>query len=386
MAEPSSAAQEAKPLAKFSENLAVLERVDLQSEAVDRDKIFPIMSISKSFFGAVCALMAVDGEFGNKGVDTTLDEVLQGAERKYPSRAKEIVEYRELLRSKDFADVTVAEMLSHRSGFHDVYEEKDGVKAGAYEGRRLEFFQEQMSRREFQRGEYHYSNEGITLMEEILNLACENGYEAELQKRICGPLKLAHTGSLYRSSEALERVGEAVYLAGSTHPIRQEKLEETERFPGEKCSSFGDSPLSEGGLCSTVNDLEKYSEELVKMALGQPNSLTEKRDEMSKIYHRHELLTEGQEGYVCGLRFAKGKSGELIVYHDGGYPANNSSMRVEMDCQFDDFKDGDKQKLANAQIKQGEVSLQKSDAVADRLVGLGNDSARNFLRNYFNSK
>jgi CubicO group peptidase (beta-lactamase class C family) len=208
---------------KFPDNLAILERADLQSSPADRQKVFPIMSISKSFFGATCALMAVDGEFGEKGIDATLSEVLERAKSQHPNRREQIEAYQQLLRDKDFADVTVAEMLSHRSGFCDASE----VKFGDYKGRsRLEFFREQMDRREFRRGEFHYSNEGFTLMEEILNLSSKTGsYEQELQNRILKPLGLVNTGSLYLSPEAMARVGEAVYLQGSEHPIRKVKLE-----------------------------------------------------------------------------------------------------------------------------------------------------------------
>ncbi len=65
-----------KPTPKFPHNLAVVDRVDSSSAGADRDKQFPIMSISKSCCGAVSTLMAVDGKFGDKKLDATLEEVL----------------------------------------------------------------------------------------------------------------------------------------------------------------------------------------------------------------------------------------------------------------------------------------------------------------------
>ncbi len=65
--------------------LSVLERVT-SSDLADHNIPFPIASISKSFCGALCALMATDNKFGDKGIDSTLQEVLEAAK---PSAAFE---------------------------------------------------------------------------------------------------------------------------------------------------------------------------------------------------------------------------------------------------------------------------------------------------------
>jgi len=103
-----------KPL-KFL-GLSTLERLTSSSTLEERETPFPIASVSKSFCGAVCALMAVDRKFGDSGIDATLEEVLQSSKTKYPDRAENIDQYLKMLENRGFLDVKISELLNHRSG------------------------------------------------------------------------------------------------------------------------------------------------------------------------------------------------------------------------------------------------------------------------------
>jgi CubicO group peptidase (beta-lactamase class C family) len=108
-----------KPTPKFPHNPAAADRVSSSSTGADRDRQFPIMSISKSFCGAVSALMAIDGKFGDKGLDATLEEVLAMAEAAHPEdhkRLEQISQYRQMLTEKGITDVRLSELLNHTSG------------------------------------------------------------------------------------------------------------------------------------------------------------------------------------------------------------------------------------------------------------------------------
>ena len=140
--------------------LSTQERVDLKT---DIDTPFPIASISKSFCGAVCALMSVDDDFGAKGIDATLGEVLESAKSKYPDRTADIEAYSKMLEERGFLDIKISELLTHRSGIED----NDELAPSSCIGQTpLDFFSSYL--RSSSRGEYKYSNNGYVLLEEII--------------------------------------------------------------------------------------------------------------------------------------------------------------------------------------------------------------------------
>jgi CubicO group peptidase (beta-lactamase class C family) len=160
---------------------AMIARINSDSADLDRDKQFPILSISKSFCGAVSALMAADRKFGKEGVDATVSQALEAAIINNPAQAQQIREYLTKLESKGLGDITLAELLTHKSGIDENFSNWRSYRDNS----QTQTLQE-ITSREFSlgkdRGEFRYSNSGYTLLEEIINLASEKGgYEQELQ-------------------------------------------------------------------------------------------------------------------------------------------------------------------------------------------------------------
>ncbi len=326
--------------------LSVLERVDPDSSNEARNTPFPIASISKSFCGAVCALMSAGGEFGDNGIDTTLQEVLESAKTQHPARAEKIDEYQQMLQDRGFGDVTISELLTHRSGCKDA----DELAPSACKGQSpLEFFSDHLGRggnlgrEECKRGEHRYSNVGYTLLEEVINLTSvrAGGYKQELQDRIVKPLGLQNTGLLEdksdaKSQEADLHLGRAVFIPGSKENPHSDKIVQVlTEFPANHTAPLGAVHASCGGLYSSVDDLQKFSQELGKMVTGQANSLTNKPEIVSGLYRRQ--LGDSNH-YSLGVEVEFANAQECVMKHTGLFPGNFASMAVLMPCSFDQLR------------------------------------------------
>ncbi|MBU6339132.1 MAG: serine hydrolase [Rickettsiales bacterium] len=324
---------------KYPENLAIVDRVRSGEEAERYDEVFPIMSISKTFCGVISTLMAVDGKFGNKGIDAKLSEVLLKAQENYPARSDKIFGYLEMLENKGLSDVKISEILTHTSGIDD---DRDTIFDAYKNETALKFFEDKLSgvREDFV-GKYHYSNDGYTLMEEIINLASDSGnYRQELQEKIFDKLDLRNTKPVTESPSAWEKFGPTVFLPG--HKIGPTTtIENHTIIRADKDHPLGQIPLASAGLCSTINDLKKYSVELLKFTTGKENVFTDKTTEVAEIYSKH--LTERANGfYSIGICFVPSDEGNFTIFHGGGFNTNKSWMEVETACKFDDFKEGKK--------------------------------------------
>jgi CubicO group peptidase (beta-lactamase class C family) len=226
---------------KFPHNIYVIDQVDSSSTGEDRDREFPIMSISKSFCGAVSALMAVDGKFGSNGIDATISEALTAAISNYPERQERIGQYLQMLEGKGFGDISLSELLTHRSGIIEAKSEP-----AAYKDRPvLEFISEKLSMGTG-RGNGAYLNSGFTLMEEIINLssdAGDAGYENELKVRIFDKCELTKTGDLHKSEEALARVGQVALAPGMKIPMKDEVSQVFQEYGFAENEPLGRVPL-----------------------------------------------------------------------------------------------------------------------------------------------
>lgn len=164
---------------------STLERTDSTNNP---ETPFPIASVSKAFCGMVCTLMAVDGKFGENGINTTLKKVLEDAKSNNPDRAENINKYLKMLEDRGFSDVKISELLTHRSGCKD---NDELAPSSCKHQTPLEFFSDNLGRGKNQRGQDNYSNNGYTLLEEIINLVSEKGsYKEELKERIISKLNL----------------------------------------------------------------------------------------------------------------------------------------------------------------------------------------------------
>jgi len=326
---------------KYS-GLSTVERVALDSDEGARNTPFPIASISKSFCGAVCALMAVDGKFGKMGIDSTLQEVLIDAKSQHPDRAEKIGKYLKMLEHRGFSDVKISELLTHQSGCRDA---DHLAPSSCINQTPLEFFSDHLERGKCERGKYRYSNVGYTLVEEIVNLVSDKGgYKQELQERIIAKLGLKNTGLLEdpldpKSQVADLHVGRAVFIIGSKEGPHSDKLiaAHTE-FPANYTTPLGPVHASCGGLYSSVNDLEKVFEELGKAVAGQANSLTDNPEAVSELYRRG---LRGSSNYSLGVKFVgvESEGGQkCVIENDGLFPGNYASAKVLMPFSFDQFR------------------------------------------------
>ncbi len=361
---------------KFPHNISVIDQVDSSSTGEDRDREFPIMSISKSFCGAVSALMAVDGKFGSNGIDATISEALTAAISNYPERQERIEQYLQMLEDKGLGDIRLSELLTHRSGIIETKSEP-----AAYKDRPVsEFISEKLSMGTG-RGKYAYFNSGFTLMEEIINLTSDSGYENELKVRIFDKCELSKTGDLHKSEEALARVGQVVLAPGMNIPMKDEVSQVFQEYDFEKNEPLGRVSLSAGGLSSTVNDMEKYSVELTKMIVGQPSALTagleeEKAQKIKEIYISSADKKIGEtakesDSYSFGVEIHVQKDGTFVVQHGGNFAANAGMMSVTASVDRREFSPT--------------ISMNKSDYLTQILVNENSQTAAIVLE-YFNSK
>lgn len=301
---------------KFPNNIAIVDRVDSNSIGEDRERQFPIMSVSKSFCGAVSVLMALDGKFGDKGVDATLIEVLDIAKNSHPERTTEIEKYQKVFLKQNIGDIRISELLTHRSGIMMSPNPAEFYQTKSF----LEIASENFRAGEH-RGNFAYSNTGYELLQEIINLSSDSGnYQQELQARIFDKCQMTNSGNIYES-EALTKITPRIDLdpSGDLH-----EFDETTKAS----HAFGRIPLAAGGVSSTINDLEKFGHELVLLIDGKPNLLTdnsaEKAAQAAEIYTRHTT----QNHYSLGIEINRNEN--LTISHGGNLPTNRSQLKVTL--------------------------------------------------------
>ncbi len=202
------------------DELATILEVNSSSSEADKAKEGWIMSVSKTFCGATGALMAADGKFGPKKMDATLLDILHEAEeseakKSHPGRKEKIAEYREMIAIKGCGNVTMSQLLSHRSGltqgnhysisgnlsnvelFTESYEHEDPKTKLPTKSAIVTFDPAKTGK------VFSYCNPGFVLAEDMMSLVAdsERGYYGELQDRIIEPLGLKNTKSIYESEE-----------------------------------------------------------------------------------------------------------------------------------------------------------------------------------------
>jgi CubicO group peptidase (beta-lactamase class C family) len=400
--------------AKYHQDLSILSDVSSNSPEEEKNRESHIMSVSKSFCGATAALMAVDGKFGPKKMQASLAEVLDEARKSAASRYSEIEEdpnetienlakakkeyslriekiekYEEAIAEKGCSDVTMSEILSHRSGLvqQNSYFEQGNLSS-------LEVFASEAVTFDRARKDntWSYCNPGFVLAEDLMSLASDSneGYYEELKNRIIKPLELDHTKSVYESEEAKGSIGDTVVIEGVMYNYGV-KSKKTERSNFLNATQKGELGLSEGGLCSSINDLETFYEELSKTACGIPSKLTpdpEKAKEVHELYldsyktgessisdSKRELSIRCASGYSLGIIIeAVDEKGEPVpnkgnedkrvsLWHIGGRPGSSSSVTAIMPFSLADFTSG------TAQLKEGErPELNASVVQRDTLV------------------
>lgn len=301
-----------KPQLSSPSDLATILEVDSNSSDLDKEKEGWIMSVSKTFCAATAALMAADGKFGEKKMNATLLDILNEAEKRHPHKIEKIEEYRKLIAQRKFGNITMSQLLSHRSGLTqgDRYFDPNHLsQIELYNDPELLAFDSGK-----QGAVFSYCNSGFTLAEDMMSFASdfEEGYYAELKNRITAPLGLSHTKSVYESEQSRETASEIVKIEGVVYDWGVESKESVRTDP-LKNTQKGYIALSEGGLCSSVSDLEKFYAELSKLACGMPNELVldpKKTQEIHGFY-----LDAYQAGEHCKSDSAR----DLSIHCAGHY-------------------------------------------------------------------
>ena len=373
---------------KYPQNLAIAIKVDSHSSAEDRKEELPLMSVSKSFCGVVCALMAADGEFGENKINATLDEVFKQALISHPERSDKIKKWQKMIADKGFSDLTIAELLNHRSGTEQSFENTDlDFESDIYRDNRFAFISNKLqSSNGKDRGKWQYNNWAYELAREVVAMSSKSGdYYQELQNRILTPLKLSGTKALSElqtpesdRSPASKRVGDVTLIAGVLSAEgAKSKISQTKS--GLQYFALAGVPLAAGGLSSTVDDMTIYAAELSKVICGLPNKLVSdpaKLKELHAFYRdSRKVDPESAEGpyptvrirdhaqtdsYSLGIMIGE-KYGKLVIEHSGGLPSNKSNMQITMPFNMAQFEVGNLQ--LNGREPEVEVFMEQVNHV-----------------------
>jgi len=351
-------------VARYLDNPAIIDRASKADIGQPKgDAVFPIGSVSKTFCGALCALMAADGKFGGNGLNASLKSVLEYAKTQNPK--PEIDDYLQMLERKDLGDVTISQLLTHTSRLKDNYD----VPNGSYLNRQFEFFSDKLTKEEFEPGQKdRYSNEGFDLIEAIVNLVStrENGYRQELQERVLNKAAMRNTLPISESAEGKAHVGSFQKIEGIT--FQRKVVEKTSEVISAADTATGIISLAAGGLCSSANDLNIYGKELMKLIAGQPNAFEadpEKCEAIKQMYH--QSIAKNQDGLArfvsLGLDILETKDGVMIA-KDGVLQTNSSMMAFEVAGSYDNFISG-KVEFKDSEIKPTTLFMQQTDFLAN---------------------
>lgn len=405
------------PDPKYPQSLATTFEVDSNSSPEERDREGHIMSVSKSFAGATAALMATDGKFGEKKMNATLLDILQEAENKHPERIEEITKYREMIAAKGCGDVTMSELLSHRSGLiqGDSYFEVGKLSS-------LEVFKSDdlLDFKRDKKGKFFsYCNPAFVLAEDMMSLASDSqeGYYGELKDRIIRPLDLKHTKSVYESEEAIKASSDDIVIEGVIYDygVKAKKTKKSNFLNG---TQKGNIALSEGGLCSSVNDLETFYGELAKIACGIPSKLTPDREKAKEVHGFYRDAYNAGENCESGSKrgisahaakhyslgtFIQIENGfdmktevsipsrgnedkKISFWHIGDKPSGKASVSATMPFSFREFTQG------TAKLEEGEEPELKSfikqtnSLAQDSLLTMVSCDYIKKIDNYFSGK
>jgi len=371
---------------KYPNDLSIVNRVDQSHLGTPKgDEIFPICSMSKSFCGVVSALMAADGEFGEKGLNSTVKEALEHAREANPKRWEEINKFLQMLDARKLSNITLSQLLTHSSGLKDDYD----IEVGKFAGQPIINFLNTFERG-FPTGETHYSNNGFILMEEIINLAsAHQSYRQELQNRVFDKANLQHTHPIEETQEGRNKVGNWRKIKGTTF---QGKIVDipTEPARSDQASPTGKVPLSAGGICSSINDLDKYGKELMKFIAGKPSAFeddTRKCAAIKQIYQVPMPLNERgfRAGAAPGLDIVLRGENEVVIGHGGAFQTNRTMMAFNVSRSYEDLTD-DTKPLRDDEIRTGTIFLQQVEfTTANYICWKFSEKKDEMLTNLFDS-
>ncbi len=385
--------------AKYPHDLSTIIEANSQSLPEEKEREGWIMSVSKSFCGATAALMAVEGKFGEKRMEATVLDVLQVARECHPEREAEIAKYEKVLTEKGCEHVTLAQLLSHRNGLisQSSYFTNDpqfvGDNPGVIASDSVKFMPKKVGTT------FSYGNPTFMLAEDLMSLVSDLGsYRQELKTRTIDRLGLAHTRPADEMAEPRKVASDVVKIAGviDYDTANIEPAKESSSSNPLTHTQTGEIPLSAGGLCSSIADLEKFSAELAKMICGMPNALTSDHAQAKEVRQLYlnafdagehcvpdggsdEKATLYAASYSLGIMIGAindkaetvsgRKNGEdkFHIWHIGHFTGNASEMHATMPFSFDDFRSGRAAEKSDVAVETDSVITQ-TDAITKQLI------------------
>ncbi len=384
---------------RYPSDLSTIIGANSQSSSEEKEREGWIMSVSKSFCGATAALMAVEGKFGEKRMEATVLDVLQVARGCHPEREVEIAKYEKVLTDKLCGHVTLAQLLSHRNGLisQSSYFTNDpqfvGDNPGVIASDSVKFMPEKVGTT------FSYGNPTFMLAEDLMSLVSDLGsYRQELKTRAIDRLGLAHTRPADEMAEPRKVASDVVKIAGALDydTANIEPAKESSSSNPLTHTQTGEIPLSAGGLCSSIADLEKFSAELAKMICGMPNALTLNHAQAKEVHQLYldafdageHCVPDGGSDKKAALYAASYSLGIMIgaindkaetvsgrkngedkfhIWHIGHFTGNASEMDATMPFSFDYFKSGEAAKESDVAVETNSVITQ-TDVITKHLI------------------
>ncbi|MBU6338960.1 MAG: serine hydrolase [Rickettsiales bacterium] len=431
------------PDPKYPQDLSIISEYDAYSSPEEKEKEGWIMSTSKSFCGLNAALMAVDGKFGEKKMNASLMEVLNEArksaankyheieedpnetienlakaKKEYAQRIDKITKYEEMIAAKGYGDVTMSELLSHRSGL----EQKALFTPNPeFENDNFGFLKsDKVPYNPYNRGKvFSYNNPAFLLATELMGLASDSGdYYQELKTRVTDPLGMIHTKLVHESFEATKEPVETIYITDVAAEDWKNKTEakDSSRKESLYLTQLGRATAGAGDLCSSISDLEIYSKALAETVCGIPNALTGSNPQKAREVHQSYLeayhlgdnctgkaaspdvayaINHYSLGVFIGAVDDKGdqipsrenKDKRLFIKHDGNMPGYDSKMKIIMhDVTFDDFENSRAAELSSF-TPEVDLAIKKWDMLTrDSILTLVSHDYAKEMDEYFVSK
>lgn len=364
---------------------------DKDIDTKEYDTLYPIGSISKSFCGVTCALMATDSQFGNNGLNTTLKEILEKAQTlsQNKNKQKKIENYLKLLEKKNIKDVKIKEILTHTSGITTSYDNETSKKfrTEIYENENkiispLEYFNSEAFLGEGEErkksGSYEYSNDAYFLLEEVLNFISENGsFYEECKKRVIEKLNLSKTKDIEELNEEESKTVQKFAVFPDDDYARMGDWDDRiYTFKNNKRAPMGKTPIFSGGLCSTINNLKIYTEELGKLYMDLSNKLADKETtkKISAMFLEDCFeKTKEVKYYGYGLWATKDEKGNYSFSHEGSLSGTNwCFVKVSFD--------------QNKTVEKVYCKLWLCNAIARRLEERLTEKSIKFIKNKITSE
>ncbi len=250
------------------------------------DSIFPLASISKQFTAMGILMLAVEGKLD---LDDPLSKYLPGFD--------------------DFPDtITIHNMLIHASGLRNLipykesrawYKENNITGGYNYKLEKIMASQDLL----FKAGtEARYCNSGYTLMANIITKVSGQNYAEFIKERIFDPLKMESSYSNTGSKRGKRHKNEA-------YGYRFDK-----KTGEKKTYVYKSTGVGQGGVFSTVHDLEKWNKALYTDKLVPKEYI----DKMFTPYILKEKKNDEVKHYGYGFWIIDHRKLGKISEHSGG--------------------------------------------------------------------